>query len=157
MREYRVEYDIVKGLRPLNKSVRDAQFLSYATGIFSEEGTLKTVEEGLEFTHSIVAEFPYPQVFCLAAFTLVCLPTSIMEYKDGIFTSVLTGLTECYPWSVADFHDYLYLTNGVHVVIRDSTTQTYAIDSTKYEGSCCLNLNGQLIVGGIQEIKYEQV
>ena len=133
MREfnYTMKKALVVGLRSTDKNKRGRQALVQSNGAVPAEGALSSVEELSEIdisTISPVPSFPYPQIFELNQLTLVCTETQIYELaSDGVtLTLKLGSLTEGHVWSVADFHNFIMLTNGKQVVYRDGEAKTFS-------------------------------
>lgn len=151
MREYSLNYDegLGRGLRPSAHTGRNLKWLAECVGALPEKGVLKAVEE-LPIPVAIAgAVWPYPQLFHLKLRTLVCTALNIYEYSSGSTTLVYTAGAEGTTWSVADFGEYLVLTNGQVVVERNPETGAYETDVVGKipQGICVCSLGGQLLVG----------
>jgi hypothetical protein len=151
MREYSLTYDegLGRGLRNSRHSARNLKWLVECVGAVPRDGVLQALEE-LPTPISVTGEvWPYPQVFHLMLRTLVCASTAIYEYEGGSLTLMLGGISEGATWSVADFGEYIVLSNGQVIVERDPQSGAYAIQTSGAipVGICVCNLNGQLIVG----------
>jgi len=155
MREfnYTMKKALVVGLRKTDKNKRGRQALVQSTGMVPVEGALSAIEALSEIDLSVISpapEFPYPQLFELNQLTLVCTATQIYELEsDGVtLTLKIDSLNEGHVWSVADFHNFLMLTNGKQVVYRDGETKTFSANDpygmSSASGVC--NYNGQILV-----------
>lgn len=153
MREYEniFEDGLVSGLRATSKNVRNSQKLIQSDGMFPEEGVLRAVESitnipGLE---ALGLVFPFPQLHVGQVHTLIMGSEEIWEYANGALVSVLSGLTDNGLWTVADFYDYILMSNGVHIIRRDAIAQSWSIlvDDEVPISKCVAAVNGQLIVG----------
>ncbi len=154
MREMTVVFreGLAKGLRETEKNPRDSQRLTYSAGAFPEDKVIHALED-LSLvqvdTVEITASFPYPQMFVLDYFVLVCTADSIYEYKNGSLTLKLAGITVGSTWTVADYGIYIVMTNGATLVVRDAELQEYSM----YNGCdipqclCLCDVNGQLLIG----------
>jgi len=80
-------------------------------------------------------------------FVVVCGLTTIYEWNGSALVSKLT-VSAGSPWTAVDFHDYIYLSNGVVAVIRRATDGVYALDSTLPKAEALMNVHGQVMVGG---------
>lgn len=101
------------------------------------------------------ASFPYPQVFALSRFIVVCTETGIYEWTAaGGLVSKLTPLTPGGLWTIADFYTFLVLTNGKVTVLRDSGG-VYTNETDAPYGSCVTSYGGQVVFGGyLNRIPY---
>ena len=132
-----------------NKLKLNEDKLLELNGFIVEDGVIQTMDALARIdTSGISASFPYPQLFNLTNFVLICTDTSIYEYNES--TGTLTEkieVTEGSTWSVVDFHDFIYLTNGSVNVLRDVEDGTYSLSTTIPTGMALCNNNGQVIVG----------
>jgi hypothetical protein len=153
MREYtlQIEKALKIGLRPSDRTPPNKGVLVEAQGVIQESGELFNLEnlEAFDISDIEACIFPFPQVFKLIRWTLICTPTRVYTYRDGVVTLVYTG-AEASTWTVADFYDFLLLTNGNTWIELDPETASWCPFSDDEVPSClCLcDLNGQLFVGG---------
>ena len=140
-----------KGLRPTAKNNRNVQYLIQATGMFPEEGSLRSVPvlTLLSGITELEETFPFPQIHVGQNHLAVFGETTIWELQGSSFVEMLTGLDAGSIWSVADFHDYLLAANGEQVVKRDAITHTWSVveDENIPVSYVVAAVNGQLIVG----------
>ena len=146
MKEYQDTFELKAGLSMIADPDRNLPVLEEAIGCFPDTNGLITHEAATVNVAPIACSFPYPQWFSLREVTVVCYATSIYEVIGGVETFKLGGLTSGLPWSVADFYQYLVLTNGKVTVHRDPLTRVYSIADLP-AGNSCINLNGQLLFG----------
>lgn len=151
MKEFSIVFrgGLAKGLRPTSHNARNIEALVQSTGAVPEDGVLRTLPR-LETPLGITGEtFPFPQVVDCVKRTLVFSSMDVYEYDGSSLTKVFTGSKSGTTWSVADFGEYILMTNGRVLVERDPVTGYYSerLDCKVPLGSCICNLNGQLIVG----------
>jgi hypothetical protein len=157
MREYAVVFreGLAKGLRPSPQNARNNEFLYSAKGCIPEDGVLQSLPILYNtFTLPEQCKFPFPQIFVLRRLVLVCSETNIYELRsfgtELLYPSAPAGAT----WSVADFGEYVLLTNGRVLIYRNAQTGQFLeyVDCEIPSGICVLNLNGQLIIGAPGEV-----
>lgn len=161
--EYTID-NIGKGLRPSSHNPRNSPFLVESIGAFPYDGVLQSVAQLLRVdTSALICSFPYPQIFVLSDYIIVCTQTAIVELTDigvidgwgdapwGEFpwgSTLLTGLTAGWPWVCVDFKLFIYLTNGKIAIIRDTETGAWTINPENIPfGTALCNYNGQVLVG----------
>lgn len=154
MREFPFKFDegLKKGLRPNLYVPRDSQWLVQAFGLIPEDDLLQTIPQLTDAINATGESYPYPQIFKLINFILVCGKRAIYEYdidEDSlnlVFVASSAGAT----WSYADLHDYILLTNGSVLIERDPVTGIYRepIDCGVPHCLCICDLNGQIVLGG---------
>jgi len=153
MREYTIMFEegLKVGLRKSDHNPKNKGALIEAQGVIQKAGELHSLEE-LEFLDVSTIDactFPFPQIFQLTSWTLVCTPTKIYTFDGAAFTLVYTA-AEGSTWTVAEFHDFLLLTNGAEWVTLDPDSGCWE-DYIPDEIIICLcncDINGQLFVGG---------
>jgi len=140
-----------KGLRPSKRMPRNSGYLTECKGAVGFDGVLQVVEEITRFnTTAINTAFPYPQIFVFTNCIIVCNQTAIYEWVNGVLALVLDGLIAGSTWSAVDFFDYVYLSNGRQVVVRDvkdAKSTIYFVSSTLPYGTAACNFNGQVLIG----------
>lgn len=145
--------ELSRGVRPKEGMHRDNKYLVYCSGIVGKNGTLATLDPYETQFPSITDAFPYPQVFKLTNFTLLCGKRYIWEVPNGATLDDAVNVFYCSTignlWSVLDYHDYLYLSNGRVNIVRDPATGNYAYDMTIPTAIAACNYNGQALIGGI--------
>jgi hypothetical protein len=156
MKEFSFTFDkgLKVGLRANKRNPRGQEALIKAQGVIPEDGALCALEDISSQqidTSALNCTFPYPQIFTLTQLTLVCTPTEIYQYESGVLTLLYTCATAGYTWTFADYGNYIVLTNGNHIVIREglSGDWTEQSDSAIPLCACLCDVNGQLIVGGL--------
>lgn len=153
MQEYTIFYQegLAKGLRVTDHKLRNDGGLIRADGLLVETGELFNLEELSMFDISDIGEceFPYPQIFQLRNWTLICTATKIYSYNGTTLTLVYTA-EEGSTWTVGDFYDYLLLTNGKELVVLDPEDGTWSkyLDCAIPNCLCLCDVNGQIFVGG---------
>lgn len=137
-----------RGLRPSKRLPRDSKYLIESKGALGRDGVLAAIDNLTRLDTSIINElFPYPQIFVFTNFILVCGETKIYEYFDGVLSLVFTASTKGSTWTAVDFYNYLYMSNGKVVVIKNPETGEYSETSLLPTAVSILNFNGQVIVG----------
>ena len=140
-----------KGLRPSKRMPRNSGYLTECKGAVGFDGVLQVVEEITRFnTTAINTAFPYPQIFVFTNCIIVCNQTAIYEWVNGVLALVLDGLIAGSTWSAVDFFDYVYLSNGRQVVVRDvkdARSTIYFVSSTLPHAVAICNFNGQVLIG----------
>lgn len=154
MIEQTVEFQegLKKGLRASADNARNNQALYICQGAYPEDDILRAYQDIRPYqidTADLGAVFPFPQIFILNQLTLVCDIDTIYEYKNYTFEVILLNVPAGSTWSVADYGDFIILTNGNCLVVRDAATKAFAVYNVCDIPQCvCLcDLNGQLIVG----------
>lgn len=140
--------DLSRGLRPSEKAARNTDFMIELVGAVSHDGVLGAMEAISRIdTTGITCAFPYPQLFILTNLILFCTSNKIYEVDDyGALTLVYTAAATSSPWSVVDYFDYIYLTNGIISVIRNPSSKVYELSTLPFASAAC-DFNGQLIIG----------
>lgn len=138
------------GLRHYEDNPRDVQALIQSTGVFHNKGKLINVDSlsTIDFS-ALGCSFPFPQMFQLKKYALVCTPTLIHTYDGASLTLVYTA-EEGSTWTVADFDRFLVMTNGRELVVHWPDTNAWSkyLDCAIPYCLCVCELNGQLFVGG---------
>lgn len=150
---YLFRVGLERGLRKSERNKRGEQALVQSAGAVPIEGALEVLETVEEIDISSISPppaFPFPQIFVLNSVTIVCTQTAIYERDDdsGALTLKLSSLTEGVPWTVADFHRFIVLSNGYQYVFRDGETLEWHTNNTFGVpiGSSICNFNGQAII-----------
>lgn len=139
--------DLANGLRPSKRSPRNAGFLTECSGAVGRDGVLQVLDSMTRMdTSDITDDFPYPQIFLFVNITIVCGRTKIYEWIGGSLVEKLTVAAGS-TWVALDFHDYVYMSNGVVAVVRDAGTKVYAETSGLPTAMAALNFNGQVLLG----------
>ena len=153
MREFESVFDkgLLQGLRSeAIEPVKD-QRLVELKNLRPHEFGLRPVEYMINPFDAVFA-WPFPQMFLLRELRLMALETAIYEC-DNLWnpTLVISGLLTGGVWQVADFGDYLLMTNGSQVVSR-SATGVWDSDATSTsvpDMATVCNFRGQIIGGNI--------
>lgn len=140
---------LARGLRRTASNPRDSFGMINLSSLIGKDSVLQTIPElSALITTEITDSFPYPQLFVLANYILICDSTKIYEYDGSLnlkYTVAEAGLT----WKVVDYIEYLLLTNGVITVVRNASSGTYSEETTIPTAKVMANYNGQLFLGGI--------
>ena len=153
MKEYTILFKkgLVKGLRSSEYNPRNEGALIQAKGIIQESKKLFNHPELENFDISTLdaQTFPFPQVFQLREWALVCTPTKIYTFDGTTLTLVYTAV-EGSTWTVADFYNFLVLTNGNEYITLDPETGAWSkfLDCEFLKCLCVCDVNGQMFVGG---------
>ena len=145
--------DLSKGLRSTDKSIRNQKVLTRCDGMVGIDGllgTIPTITLSTLWSNDLIIkdDFPFPQIFALDKFMLICNRASILEYNGATLISKISA-TGGELWTVASAHDFIYLSNGVVSIIRDPATGNYSLSDAPV-CSAILNFNGQIICGNIR-------
>lgn len=131
----------------LKNNPRNYPMLVDSTGMFVdsalesvEQFTRMTMPDGASFT------FPYPQLFVLSDYIILCNNNQIWEWGGSSWTSKISGLTPGTTWTCVDRKNYLIFSNMQVTVIRNGRSGEYELNSTLPFGSYG-DFNGQLCVG----------
>lgn len=155
MKSYQETFSFSKGLAIATDVPRNTEMLEECVGLFVDNNGLTTHEADSVLTLPEPCQFPYPQVFQLKELKIACFANSIYEYKNGSWFLKVSALVEDRPWTIADFYSYLVLCNGKYTIVRD-INGTYSRKASNIPvAACCLDLNGQLIIGAPAMLSYE--
>lgn len=139
------------GLRHSKNNPKNVGALVLADGVVHETGELSNLEFLSTFDISTleVCTHPFPQVFQLREWTVVCTPTKIYTYDGTSLTLVYTA-EEGSTWTFGDFYNYLIMTNGKELITLDPETGVWSkyLDSAIPYCLCVCDVNGQVFVGG---------
>lgn len=153
MHEYTVIFKdgLAAGLRSSVHNPRNVGSLIKADGVTQESKELFNLDELSTFDISILdaCTFPFPQIFQLREWTIVCTPTKIYTYDGSTLTLVYTA-EEGSTWTFGDFYNYLILTNGRELITLDPESGEWSkyLDTAIPNCLCLCDINGQLFVGG---------
>lgn len=144
---------LASGLRNTSKTSRNSKVLEDCDGCIGVDGLLTSAPTlALSTIHDsdlvIKNDFPFPQIFTLEKYLVVCNRTTVLELVGTslVLKSTVTGGE---LWTVGSSHDFLYLSNGVVSLIRNPLTGEYEITDAPV-CSTILNYNGQIICGNIK-------
>jgi len=153
MREYTllVKGGLMAGLRKSKNNPNESGALVQADGVIKEAGELTAVDDLATFDISSLEDcsWPFPQMFQLRSWTIVCTPTKIYTYDGSALTLVYTA-EEGSTWTVGDFYNYIIMTNGKELITLDPETGEWSkyLDCLIPYCLCLCDVNGQLFVGG---------
>lgn len=155
MQEYTVPIKeaLGKGLRPSGQEHRNGEFLTRMVGFYPYGGVAQTLETPLKEIFLGVGVFetwPFPHILKTRDFFLICGSTRIWEALnlDGPYTLVYQGTKPGNRWTVADFGNYLVLTNGQEIIER-LPSGGYGVSVRFPKCSCVTAFAGQIIFGGV--------
>ena len=138
---------LAKGLRPSKRVPRNSRYLVECKGALGRDNVLQVIDELTRIaTTAITDVFPFPQIFVFTNVIIVCSQTKIYEWVAGapvLKLTVAAGST----WSIVDFFDFIYLSNGKVAVVRDAISKTYSTTTTLPTASSICNFQGQVLVG----------
>jgi len=135
------------GLRSSPRGIRGKDHLITSKGAIVKDGILVSIDKLTRLATTVITDvFPYPQIFVFVNSVIVCSSTKIYEWVDGALVFKLTT-TAGSTWSAVDFYNYVYMSNGVVAVVRDSDSEEYSITTNLPTANCVVNFNGQVIVG----------
>lgn len=146
---YSLKPFISKGLANKNNS-RNNPLLIESIGAYPKNGVLQAMEELTRLDTTTLGDisFPYPQIFVLSEFIIVCTQTKIYEYSASTFILKKTVIPGDL-WDILDFKTFLFLVNGQCAVRRNSQTGVY--ESVIPYAECACNYNGQVLIGSPNE------
>lgn len=153
MREYTIIYKdgLATGLRPSKHNPKNQGALTKADGVIQESRELFNLDELETFDISTLeaCTSPFPQMFQLREWTVVCTPTKIYTY-DGVSLILVYTALEGSTWTFGDFYNYIIMTNGRELITLDPETGAWSkyLDTAIPECLCICDLNGQIFVGG---------
>jgi len=149
MREFSIEIKtkkLAQGLRPSKRMARNSQFLVTCAGAVGRDGVLQALDQFTRLATGSSDTFPYPQIFVFTNVILICTQTKIYEWVSSALVlkaTVSAGST----WVALDFVNYLYLSNGRTVVIRNALTKAYSETSDLPTAMAAVDYNGQVLLG----------
>lgn len=141
-----------KGLRPSKRIARNSKFMVECVGAVGKDKVLSVLEDlesGRIDTSIITDSFPYPQIFVLVNFILICGSTEIYTYDGSTMTLQIDVGTSGLTWSVVESYDYIYMSNCAVAVVRDPLSGTFSISNLPAARAMC-NYNGQVIISECQ-------
>jgi len=140
--------NLEKGLRPSKRMKRNSGYLTTCTGAVGRDGTLQAMDEITRMaTATITDPFPYPQVFVFNRVIIVCGLTKIYEWVNSALVEKIE-VTAGKTWRAFDGFEFIWLTNGIVSVTRDSGDFDYSLSTTLPVAGAMVNFNGQVMVGG---------
>ena len=147
--------DLAKGLRSNANSIRGQKTLTVCDGMVGQDGLLKslpTLTLSSLYSNPLIIkdDFPFPQIFSLEKFLIVCNRTTVLEYTSTSGLVLKATVTGGELWSIASAHDFIYMSNWVVNLVRDPSTGTYSSSTAVPICSAMINFNGQIICGNIK-------
>lgn len=140
--------DLARGLRKNENLSRDRHGMTEMTGLISRDNVITALDQLSRINTDIITDgFPYPQLFVLSNYILICGSTKIYDYSSGSLVLVAT-VSAGSTWKVIDFIEYLVLTNGVVNVIRDAANGVFSVSTDFPEANAICNYKGQVLIGG---------
>lgn len=137
-----------RGLRKSAKNPRNNDFLVECEGAVVTDGVLHSMESLTKLATEVITDgFPYPQIFILGNAIIVCGSTKIYELVGNDLVLRHTASEAGSMWDVVDFFNFIYMSNRVVAVVRDSQSMEFS-ETTDYPvtGTMC-NFNGQVLIG----------
>lgn len=153
MREYTIIFKdgLSAGLRASEHNPTNQGALIRADGVIQESKELFNLDKLSTFDIAALeaCDFPFPQIFQLREWTVICTPTKIYTYDGAALTLVYTA-EEGSTWTFADFYNYIIMTNGRELITLDPETGAWSkyIECAIPTCLCLCDVNGQLFVGG---------
>ena len=144
--------DLAKGLRNNKRNPRNSKFLVECAGAVGLYGVLQVLDDVTDFvidTAVITDDFPYPQVFVLTNMIIVCGETKIYEYISPTLTLKITASLAGDLWSIVDFFNYAYMSNGKVAIVRSAEDGTYSEVTDKPVANSICDFNGQVLIGAV--------
>lgn len=156
MKEFETEFrdGIIRALRR-EQYARDREALLEAFNVESYSNRLVAFDALTHpFTDVLASvDWPYPQLCIGQDATLLGTRTKVYEVSGGWALTERATVTEYDTWHIADFGDYMLLTNGETVLARSPATGLLSaqVGSTSFPlfRTVC-NFKGQIIAGNIQ-------
>jgi len=144
---FNIETDeLAKGLRPSKRNPRNSKYLTKCVGAVGLDNVLQVLDELSRLDTSAEATtFPYPQLFILNNHIIICTQTKIYEWVSNALELKIT-VDAGSIWSVVDFYDYLYFSNSMVSVVRNTDNGDYVLSDLPISSAIC-NYNGQVIIG----------
>lgn len=146
---YTIDSDkLSRGLRPIEEATRNSGFLVKCNGAVGMDGVLSVMPDLNALDLSFITDgFPYPQLFVFPYVMIACGESKIYEWNGSQFVEKLdvTGY-ENSPWAIEASGDFLYLSNGKVVFIRDPFTKEYVVADKLPTFEGVTNYNGQIVI-----------
>jgi hypothetical protein len=143
--------ELSRGIRPSKRAARNLAYLTESAGAVGIDGVIQAIEDLNEDrvdTSAITDSFPYPQIFTFTNLIIVCGESDIYELDSGSLTHMLGPVTAGGLWSAIDLFDFIYMSNGMVVVVRSAEDKTFSLSTDYPIASAICNYNGQVIIGG---------
>ena len=138
---------LVRGLRPSKRAPRDSGYLVECKGAVGYRGALQSLDAIIQTaTNEITDGFPFPQLFVFTNLILVCGLTGIYEWVSELLVPRIT-VAPASSWCAVDFYDYIYMSNGNVAVIREASSNHFALEPNLPAAQAMVNVNGQVMLG----------
>ena len=92
------------------------------------------------------SNFPFPQLFIDSKVILLCTADTIYEYVNGEL-EIRFSTDAGSKWSFISVGNFIYMSNGRVVIIRDPDTLEFYQSNDYPTATCICNYNGQVIIG----------
>jgi hypothetical protein len=137
-----------RGLRTTKRAPRNSGFLVECIGAVGLDGVLQALEALSRVDTSVITDvFPFPQIFVTPSFIIICSATKIYEFNGVTLSLKYTATEAAGVWTIADFYDYAYLSNGKIAVVRNAASKTFGITTALPSATAICNFNGQVVIG----------
>ena len=137
---------LASGLRATKRNPRDKSALITCAGAVGRDGVLQALDQFTRLATGDADTFPYPQVFVFTNVILICTQTKIYEWVSNALVLKHTASAGS-TWIALDFVNYLYLSNGAVVVVRDALTKVYSETTALPTAMAAVDFNGQVMLG----------
>ena len=153
MREFESVFDkgLLQGLRSESIEPVKDQRLVTLKNLRPHEFGLRPIE-AMTYPFADVFAFPYPQMFLLRELRVMATETAVYECDSSWSPTLkLSGLVLGDVWQVADFGDFLLMTNGSQMVQRSAggVWSSFASTSSIPAMKTVCNFRGQAVGGNI--------
>lgn len=141
---------LARGLRPSKRVPRDSRFLVESKGAIGRDGVICAIDELSRLaTTEVTDSFPFPQIFVFTNTIIVCGLSKIYEWTGTLLHLKYTVDQQNIggSWTAADFYDFIYLSNGRIVVIKNPMSNLYELSTDYPHTTSICNFNGQAIIG----------
>jgi hypothetical protein len=143
-----IDEQLGKGLRAKRTSPRQSVSIEELIGVRVGRAGLEN-RPSMTQPFSVDFQWPFPQLFHLEREWLLAYDHNVYRIDPVDWSkSLLFGATSDMTWHVADFFDFIVMTNGAEVYVRDPDTGSFGKSTLPHFKTCC-NFNGQLIVGNL--------
>lgn len=144
--------ELSRGIRPSKRAARNEKYLVQSISAVGLDGVLQVIDDleanRVDTTLDITDGFPYPQIFVFKEVILFCGEADIYEYVTGVLTHRLGPVTVGTLWSAIEYHNFIYMSNGVVAVIRDPNSGIFAVTALQPAAYAMCDFNGQVMLGG---------
>ena len=161
MREFESVFDkgLLKGLRSEAIEPAGDQRLTELKNLRPHEFGLRPVETITYPFDDVVFAYPFPQLFLLRELRLMATETAVYTCDSSWSPTLAIGsLAAGGIWHVADFGDYILMTNGSQLVQRYGSTgawSKFAKTSSIPPMKTVCNFRGQIVGGNVTAGQWE--